>query len=75
MRFARSGSDGYAARSGEGGAAKVDIAVIEAIVKALQDVQKPAETPRQELMSRLATAVLAACLGAGCAKATPAAAR
>ena len=45
VRYARSGSDAYAARSGEGGAAKVDIAVIEAIVKALQDVQKPAETP------------------------------
>ena len=34
--FARSGSDGYAARAGEPGAAKVDIAAIENIVKSLE---------------------------------------
>ena len=34
--FARSGSDGYASRAGEPGAAKVDIAAIENIVKSLE---------------------------------------
>jgi len=34
--FARSGSDGYASRQGEPGAAKVDIAAIENIVKSLE---------------------------------------
>ena len=36
VAFARSGSDGYAARTGEPGAAKVDIAAIENIVKSLE---------------------------------------
>jgi hypothetical protein len=36
VALARSGSDGYAARTGEPGAAKVDIAAIENIVKALE---------------------------------------
>lgn len=36
VAFARSGSDGYAARAGEPGAAKVDIAAIENIVKSLE---------------------------------------
>lgn len=35
VAFARSGSDGFAARTGEPGAAKVDIAAIENIVKSL----------------------------------------
>ena len=43
VRYARSGSDAYAARAGEGGAAKIDVATVEGILKALQDVQKPAE--------------------------------
>jgi hypothetical protein len=34
--FARSGADGYASRAGEPGAAKVDIAAIENIVKSLE---------------------------------------
>jgi hypothetical protein len=34
--FARSGSDGYASRAGEPGAAKVDIAAIENIVKSVE---------------------------------------
>jgi hypothetical protein len=45
VRYARSGADAYAARAGEGGAAKIDVATVEGILKALQDVQKPAETP------------------------------
>jgi hypothetical protein len=36
VALARSGSDGYAARTGEPGAAKVDIAAIESIVKSLE---------------------------------------
>jgi hypothetical protein len=36
IAFARSGSDGYALRAGEPGAAKVDIAAIENIVKSLE---------------------------------------
>jgi hypothetical protein len=36
VALARSGSDGYAARTGEPGAAKVDIAAIENIVKSLE---------------------------------------
>jgi hypothetical protein len=36
VTFARSGSDGYAGRGGEPGAAKVDIAAIENIVKSLE---------------------------------------
>jgi hypothetical protein len=37
--FARSGADGYAARAGEPGAAKVDIAAIENIVKSLEGLK------------------------------------
>jgi Domain of unknown function (DUF4340) len=36
VTFARSGSDGYAGRAGEPGAAKIDIAAIENIVKSLE---------------------------------------
>jgi hypothetical protein len=49
VRYARSGSEAYAARSGEGGAAKIDAAAVEGILKALQDLQqKPAETPAKK---------------------------
>ena len=41
VTFARSGSDGYAARSGSPGAAKVDTATIDSIEKALETAEKP----------------------------------
>ena len=42
VRFGRSGSDAYAARAGEPGAAKIPTATLDNIVKAVQELQKPA---------------------------------
>jgi hypothetical protein len=39
VRFARSGTDGYAAKAGEPGAAKIDTATIDTIVKALDELK------------------------------------
>jgi hypothetical protein len=39
VRFARSGPDGYAAKAGEPGAAKIDAAAIDTIVKALDELK------------------------------------
>ena len=43
VTFARSGSDGYASRAGSPGAAKIETATIDSIVKALETAQKPPE--------------------------------
>jgi hypothetical protein len=45
VSFARSGSDGYASKGGLPGAAKVDVATIDGIVKALETADKPAPPP------------------------------
>jgi hypothetical protein len=42
VRFARSGAESFASRTGEPGAAKVDGNTIDNITKALDDMQKPA---------------------------------
>ena len=43
VTFNRTGSDTFAARTGEPGAAKVEAATLDNIVKALEELQKPAE--------------------------------
>jgi len=40
VTFARAGSDTYAARAGEAGAAKVDASAIDGVVKALEELKK-----------------------------------
>ena len=42
VKFARAGEDAYAARAGEGGAAKIEPATLDNIQKALQELQQPA---------------------------------
>ena len=42
VKFAKSGTNSYAARSGEPGAARIDPSVLDNIVKAIEEVQKPA---------------------------------
>jgi hypothetical protein len=39
VAFARSGSDGYASRAGEPGAAKIPTSTVESIVKALEEIK------------------------------------
>jgi hypothetical protein len=45
VSFARSGTDGYASRAGLPGAAKVDVATIDGIVKSLETAEKPPAPP------------------------------
>lgn len=45
VSFSRSGSDGYASRTGMPGAAKVDVATIDGIVKAIEAAEKPPAPP------------------------------
>ena len=40
VTFARAGSDTYASRAGEAGAAKVDASAIDGVVKALEELKK-----------------------------------
>jgi Domain of unknown function (DUF4340) len=42
VKFARTGADAYAARSGEGGAAELEASALDNILKALQELQQPA---------------------------------
>ena len=42
VRFSRSGTDSFASRTGEPGAAKVDANTLDNITKALDEAQKPA---------------------------------
>jgi Domain of unknown function (DUF4340) len=45
VSFARVGSDGFASRAGVPGAAKVDVATIDGIVKSLETAEKPPAPP------------------------------
>jgi Domain of unknown function (DUF4340) len=48
VAFAKSGSDGYAARAGEAGAAKIEASTIDNLVKTLDELKKPAEEKKPE---------------------------
>jgi hypothetical protein len=39
VALAKSGTDGFASRAGEPGAAKVDVSAIDAVAKALQELK------------------------------------
>ena len=42
VKFARSGDEAWAAREGEAGAAKIDASTLDNIIKAIEELQKPA---------------------------------
>ncbi len=48
VKFARSGGDAYAERTGESGAARIDTSTLDNIVKAIDELQKPPTSGEQK---------------------------